>query len=310
MERIITKDEMSALKERGATQLELHILALYAGQVQQSMQELQEVSSPAARNSLEDAIQRYEALVSKLEAKYPPPGQHETAPQPRTAGDSETETPEYFANRREAWQWLHEQGLQMGESTFYRRIGTPGFPRLTPDKRLSRWECSEFLRLQQVEGNASPGGVYATDELVQRKLLADTEAAEYTAGLARQKLERLIKETDKTWMARREAYAMLAAIIGTLRDTVLHHLHHNQLAFCAAVCGEDARAPELYEALAAAVNTAFNEVASRPLQVELQGEEAETTTENTNERAHHGQTTTGDRNAPESHNTLGDIPRV
>lgn len=271
MERIITKDEMSALKERGATQLELHILALYAGQVQQSMQELQEISSPAARNSLEDAMQRYEALINKLETKYPPPCQQETAPPPST-GDSE-ETPEYFSNRREAWQWLHEQGLQMGESTFYRRIGTPGFPRLTPDKRLSRWECSEFLRLQQVEGNASPGGVYATDELVQRKLLADTEAAEYTAGLARQKLERLIKETDKTWMARREAYAMLAAIIGTLRDTVLHHLQHNQLAFCAAVSGDDARAPELYEALAASVNTAFNEVADSPLSVRLAGED-------------------------------------
>lgn len=307
MEKIITKEELEDLMERGATRFELKHLTTYANQVHQAMQELQEISSPAARNSLEDAIQRYDDLLKKLETKYPPP-RTDTQDQDTEPAAPEAETIEYFSNRREAWQWLHEQGLQMGESTFYRRIGTPGFPRLMPDKRLSRWECSEFLRLQQVEGNASPGGVYATDELVQRKLLADTEAAEYTAGLAREKLAKLTKETDRTWMPRREAYAMLAALIGSLRDTVLHHLHHNQIAFCAAVCGEDARAPELYEALAAAVNTAFNEVASRPLQVELQGEEAETTTEN--ERAHHGQTTTGDRNAPESHNTPGDIPRV
>lgn len=285
MEKIITKEEMAALKERGATPLELRLLFLHAGQVQQAMQELEEISSPAARNSLEDAIQRYESQLNKLEAKYRP-----TAPPDSQAGASSSEAPEYFANRREAWQWLHEQGLQIGESTFYRRIGTPGFPRLTPDKRVSRWECSEFLRLQQVEGNATPGGVYATDELVQRKLLADTEAAEYAAGLARQKLERLTKETDKTWMARRDAYAMLAALIGTLRDSVLHQLHHNQLAFCAAAGGEDVRAPELYEALVAAVNAAFNEVADRPLQVELQGEKEEQP-EQKKERTHYGQTT-------------------
>lgn len=272
MERIITKDEMAALKERGATQLELHILALYAGQVQQSMQELQEISSPAARNSLEDAMQRYEALINKLETKYPPP-RTDTQDQDTAPAAPEAETIEYFNNRREAWQWLHEQGLQMGESTFYRRIGQPGFPRLTPDKRLSRWECSEFLRLQQVEGNATPGGVYSTDELVQRKLVAETEAAEHAAGLAREKLAKLTKENDKTWMQRREAYAMLAALIGSLRDTVLHHLQHNQLAFCAAVSGDDARAPELYEALAASVNTAFNEVADSPLSVRLAGED-------------------------------------
>ena len=273
MEKIITKDDLAALKERGATDLELKFLILYAGQVQQAMQELQEISTPAARNSLEDAIQRYEALVSKLEAKYPPPGQHETAPQPRSAGDSEAETTEYFTTRREAWQWLHEQGLQMGESTFYRRIGQPGFPRLLPDKTLSKWECSEFLRLQTAEGNATPGGVYSTDELVQRKLVAETEAAEHAAGLAREKLAKLTKENDRAWMPRRDAYAMLAALIGTLRDTVLHHLHHNQLAFCAAVSGDDARAPELYEALAASVNTAFNEVADSPLSVRLAGED-------------------------------------
>lgn len=272
MERIITKDEMAALKERGATQLELHILYLYAGQVQQSMQELQEISSPAVRNSLEDAIQRYEEHLNKLETKYPPP-RTDTQDQDTAPAAPEAETIEYFNNRREAWQWLHEQGLQMGESTFYRRINSPGFPRLTPDKRLSRWECSEFLRLQQVEGNATPGGVYSTDELVQRKLVAETEAAEHAAGLAREKLAKLTKENDKTWMQRREAYAMLAALIGTLRDTVLHHLHHNQLAFCAAVSGDDARAPELYEALAASVNTAFNEVADSPLSVRLAGED-------------------------------------
>lgn len=270
MEKIITKEELEDLMERGATRFELKHLTTYANQVHQAMQELQEISSPAARNSLEDAIQRYDDLLKKLETKYPPP---RTDTQDTAPAAPEAETIEYFSNRREAWQWLHEQGLQMGESTFYRRINSPGFPRLTPDKKLSRWECSEFLRLQQVEGNATPGGVYSTDELVQRKLVAETEAAEHAAGLAREKLAKLTKENDKTWMPRRDAYAMLAALIGTLRDTVLHHLHHNQLAFCAAVSGDDARAPELYEALAASVNTAFNEVADSPLSVRLAGED-------------------------------------
>lgn len=272
MEKIITKEELEDLMERGATMFELKHLTTYANQVHQAMQELQEISSPSARISLEDAIQRYDDLLKKLETKYPPP-RTDTQDQDTAPAVPEAETIEYFNNRREAWQWLQEQGLQMGESTFYRKIGQPGFPRLLPDKTLSKWECSEFLRLQTAEGNATPGGVYSTDELVQRKLVAETEAAEHAAGLAREKLAKLTKENDKTWMPRREAYAMLAALIGTLRDTVLHHLHHNQLAFCAAVSGDDARAPELYEALAASVNTAFNEVADSPLSVRLAGED-------------------------------------
>lgn len=250
-------ERLERLKAAGASAYELGTAQRYRSNLIQALRLMEEESSVKARQNHKDAETAYREILEALEAKYARPAEEGGAG-------------EYFANRREAWQWLRENGLEMGESTFYRRIGEPGFPRLLPDKRLSRWECGEFLRRQMVDGGATPtGGVYNADELVQRKLVADTEKAEADAGIARSKRLRLERETDREWIPRKDAFALAAALVGRLRDAVLHHLRHRALSLTQAVRGETERAPELYEAAAAAVATAFNEVSAQGLDVTL-----------------------------------------
>lgn len=254
---LLAPERIEDLKAAGASAYELGTVQRYRSNLIQALRLMEEESSVKARQNHKDAETAYREILEALEAKYARPAEEGGAG-------------EYFANRREAWQWLRENGLEMGESTFYRRVNEPGFPRLLPDKRLSRWECGEFLRRQMVDGGATPtGGVYNADELVQRKLVADTEKAEADAGIARSKRLRLERETDREWIPRKDAFALAAALVGRLRDAVLHHLRHRALSLTQAVRGETERAPELYEAAAAAVATAFNEVAAQGLDVTL-----------------------------------------
>lgn len=252
----ISKERLEQLRAAGATQYELGKLARLQSQVMQAMQALGEESSIAARKNLEDAERVFGEFLADIEAKYAP----------GASGSGEC-----FANRREAWQWLRDNGLEMGESTFYRQVGKPGFPALLPGKRLSKWECSEFLRQQQMAGAAAPqGGVHSTDDLLQRKLVADTEKAEADAGIAKSKAADLARKTDKYWMPRLDAYAMCAALVGRLIDAALHQIRHRQIELVAACRGEEERAPELYEAIARAFAAARNEVAGQRLEETLE----------------------------------------
>ena len=252
----LSPERITALKERGCSAYKLGKAQRLRSNVIQALHLLEEESSIKARQNLDDAEERYARYMDDLEAEYAP------------AADGAAG--EHFANRREAWQWLRDNGYEASESTFYRNIGRPGYPALLPGKRLSRWECSEFLRRQMVDGAATPqGGVYDPDDLVQRKLVADTQKAEADAGIARSKQLRLEREADREWVRRVDAYALAAALIGRLRDAVLHHLRHGALRLAQSVHGDTERAPELYEAAAACVATAFNEVEREPLDVTL-----------------------------------------
>lgn len=253
---LLAPERIKRIQDAGASTSEIAIVQRLRSQVIQSLRMAEEESSIKVRDNVEDAVRRYRAELERLEAKY-------LTPAADAAG-------EHFANRREAWQWLRDNGYEASESTFYRNIGQPGYPQLLPGKRLSRWECSEFLRRQMVDGAATPrGGVYDADDLLQRKLVADTEKAEADAGIARSKQIKLEREADREWVRRVDAYALAAALIGRLRDAVLHHLRHGALRLAQSVRGETERAPELYEAAAACVATAFNEVEREPLDVTL-----------------------------------------
>lgn len=253
----ITKERLEELRAAGATSYELGKLSRLQSQVVQAMQALGEESSIAARKNLEDAERVFSECLADIEARY-----------------SSDAPAEFFANRREAWQWLRDNGLDMGESTFYRGVGQPGFPALLPGKRLSRWECSEFLRRQQMQGGAAPkGGVYDADDLLHRKLVAETEKAEADAGIAGTKRRNMERESDRAWMPRAEAYALCAALVGRLVDAALHHVRIRQLELVEAARGDAERAPELYEAVARAFGAARNEVASGPLEETLSEEE-------------------------------------
>ena len=253
---LLDPERIKRLQEAGASTSEIAIVQRLRSQVIQALRLAEEESSIKVRDNVEDSVTRLRDDLERLEAKY-------LSPAADAAGD-------HFATRREAWQWLRDNGYEASESTFYRNIGQPGYPRLLPGKRPSRWECSEFLRRQMVDGAATPqGGVYDPDDLVQRKLVADTEKAEADAGIARSKQIKLEREADREWVRRVDAYALAAALIGRLRDAVLHHLRHGALRLAQSVRGETERAPELYEAAAACVATAFNEVEREPLDVTL-----------------------------------------
>lgn len=167
---------------------------------------------------------------------------------------------ETFENRRDAWKWLRDNGLEMSESTFYRQVGQPGFPSLLSGKRISRLECSEFLRRQLEAKGATVPHQNDLKALQLRQAVADTTKKEADASIAQVKAANLARRHDKEWMPRVEAYAIMAALAGLIKEEILHELRHGQLELVAVCQGKEERAPELYEALARRVAAALNRI--------------------------------------------------
>lgn len=174
---------------------------------------------------------------------------------------SETVDDQFFANRKEALSWLRAQGYKVGQFKFYTDIKENGFPVLTDDGRVSRYQVQVYGENLKAAKQAAKttASVSRSDDLARREK-ADADVAEMKA-------ERMRREESEYWMAAADAWSAIAGLMGELRRAVRRELHENQNRLVEAAGGDVVRAPELFEETDRLVDRAFNEVAAGGLDI-------------------------------------------
>ena len=171
---------------------------------------------------------------------------------------------ERFKSRKAALDWLTAQGHKVSQGKFYQDCKA-GFPAVASDGSLSKYQVLTYaLGLdKKVEPDLS---ALDAKEFDRRKAQADAEMAEIKA-------ERMRREQDRDWLHAEEAWATVAALVGSLRDAIRHQLFSGQRQVVEVAGGEQERAPEVFELLDEMVSRAFNEVASGSIEITFEGEE-------------------------------------
>lgn len=184
----------------------------------------------------------------------------------QSAAEQNTEEPKFFANRKEALRWMQQQGYKIGQYKFYTDVAEKGFPVLTIDGRLSRYQVQVYAenlaaRKQQAK---TPAAISRSDDLARK------ERAE--ADMAEMKSERMRREESEYWLPAADAWSVIAGLMDELRRAIRQELHDSQLALVQAAGGDTVRSPELYEAADQAVSRAFNTVAGNGLDIQWETE--------------------------------------
>ena len=170
-----------------------------------------------------------------------------------------TVAPETFANRQEAYDWLIAQGYAVSVGKFYQDIKRKGFPALNPDKSVSKYQVAVYGK--GLESKQQP-------DLTALSKTEDTHRKERAeADIAEMKAERMRREEDSYWLHADQAWSVVAALIGSLRDVVRRHLHDAQLEITKAAGGDISLAPEVFEAMDQVIGRAWNEVAGKEIDI-------------------------------------------
>jgi hypothetical protein len=177
----------------------------------------------------------------------------------------EKENTEYFKNRKEAHQWLTDNGFKISQGKFYQDCKEKAFPFVNSDGRVSKYQVLEYGRGLQEERTPDLSAIERSEHLHQR------EKAE--AEIAVMKAERMRRDEDSLWLHADVAWSALAVVVGNLRDAIRRSLHAAQIDIVLAGGGEMSRAPEVYEHMESVINQAFNEVAKKGIDVQWQGED-------------------------------------
>lgn len=167
----------------------------------------------------------------------------------------------FFASRKDAWTWLHDSGYKVSRGKFYADIQDNGFPVLTDDGRVSRYQVQVYAEnLKAAKQKAKTPASIARSDHLSRK-----EKAE--ADLAEMKAERARREESEYWLPAADAWSAIAGLMGELRRAVRRGLHEAQNDLALAAGGDVIRAPELFEAADQVVGRAFNETAAGSLDI-------------------------------------------
>lgn len=177
-----------------------------------------------------------------------------------------TESAEHFKNRKEAHDWLQENGYKISQGKFYQDIKKLGFPVLSGDGSVSKYQVMVYGKNLTTDQAPDPSALDRS-EYAHRK-----EAAE--AKISEMKAARMEKEEDALWLHADDAWSALASIVGSLRDAIRRELHDAQVEIVQTAGGDLGRAPEVFENIDVVVNRAFNRVAKKGIDVEWANETA------------------------------------
>lgn len=172
---------------------------------------------------------------------------------------------EYFANRKEALEWLNANDYKVSQGKFYQDCKKNGYPFVGKDGSVSKYQVAEYGMSLQKELVPDLSALERSGHL-HRKEKAEMEISEMKA-------ERMRRDEDVLWLHADTAWSVLAVLIGSLRDAIRRSLHGAQVDIVLAAGGEISRAPEVYERIEGVVDQAFNEVAKKGIDVQWEGEE-------------------------------------
>lgn len=197
-------------------------------------------------SALKDAQAADVALAELLDAAEDAPGEE----------IQEADRP--FKNRKEAFDWLEQQGAPVSRGKFYEDCAA-GKVVVFRNKTVSR--ASVMLYLIKLQDNP----VYDPEagDLSLKKQLLEIRWLEQKVA----KGERDGRADDRRWMLREDSWALLAGVLGMLRQTLDFHINRQAGDLALAVEGRAELAPRMVDMLLLhVVNPAFNDLAGKTLQ--------------------------------------------
>lgn len=159
-----------------------------------------------------------------------------------------SQTVEKFRHRQAAFDWLLENGHKLGKSTFYQAC-KDGFPALNSDGAISKQEVILYSRTLDKSTFAPVGVAAKKEELEVRKLELDVK-----------KKENELRKDDDRWLYRDEAYAQMAALFGTLVESLNHHFLIGMDELVDTLDGNSSLKEQGYELAEEIIGRACNEV--------------------------------------------------
>lgn len=172
---------------------------------------------------------------------------------------------ERFANRKAALDWLKANNYKISTGKFYTDCKA-GFPIIHKDGSISRWQVLTYA--QQIDISTKAEILTNRDE----SRLQEQRKAKAEAEIAEMKAERMRRDEDRYWLHAEDAWAQIAALVATLRDTIRHHLFTSQREIVHIVSGDQDRSNELVEYADGLIDKAFNEVAGAEIDVVFEKE--------------------------------------
>lgn len=155
-----------------------------------------------------------------------------------------------FKNRKEALGWLQQRG-QISTGKFYQDC-QDGKITIHADKSISKYEVMQYA--EKVFGFVRQTAPAHDIEEKKRRLEMEKLEMEVEAQRLKNRKE------DANWLQKEEAWAQMAAVIGTLRDSLRHQAHVGTPVIIHTAAGDPQRGPEVYEAIEELAAKAFNEV--------------------------------------------------
>lgn len=171
---------------------------------------------------------------------------------------------ERFATRKAALEWLRANGYKVSQGKFYQDCGT-GYPFVNKDGSVSKFQVLEYGQRLDLEARSAAAVATATREFDDRKSKADAIAAEIKA-------QRMQREEDARWLHAVDAWAQVAALLGTLRDNLRHQVTLKRREIVHAAGGDQERCDEVAAFVIGLIDDGFNETAGETIDVTFERE--------------------------------------
>ena len=126
-------------------------------------------------------------------------------------GDAKPNTTELFSSRMAALTWLRSEGYKVAKGTFYGDCAN-GKLATNKDGTLSRHKVQLYAQSRDAATEQNLTLSTRKEQLTVDKLQLDVDKGNREAR----------KDNDR-WLYRDEAYAQMAALLGTLTDSLHHH---------------------------------------------------------------------------------------
>lgn len=163
-----------------------------------------------------------------------------------------------FKNRKEAADWLRDNGYPIGQSKFYNDC--PGIVPVNEDKTVSKFLVLQYAMAEQrkIAGGGSASIAVAADAAE-----ADLRKKQAEAEIAERKARRMAREEDEEWLHAADAWAMLAGLINQIRASSRHHVFSARREIIDIAKGNQDYADAVYQYIEELLDAAMNEVAGK-----------------------------------------------
>lgn len=174
------------------------------------------------------------------------------------------DTVERFATRKAALEWLRANGYKISQGKFYQDCNA-GYPYVHKDGSVSKFQVLEYGQKLDLEARSAAAVAAAASEYNDRKMKADAIAAEIKA-------KRMEREEDARWLYAVDAWAQVAALLGTLRDNLRHQVTLKRREIVHAAAGDQDRSDEVAAFVIGLIDDGFNETAGETIDVTFERE--------------------------------------